>query len=43
MKRILQNGIALAVVVIVLFIIVPLPVALLDVLLVVNISLSMLA
>ena len=42
MKRILQNGIALAVVVIVLFIIVPLPVALLDVLLVVNISLSML-
>ncbi len=42
MKRILQNGIALAVVVIVLFIIVPLPVALLDMLLVVNISLSML-
>ena len=42
MKRIFQNGIALAVVVIVLFIIVPLPVALLDVLLVVNISLSML-
>ena len=42
MKRILQNGIALAVVVIVLFIVVPLPLALLDVLLVVNISLSML-
>ncbi|MDE7245071.1 MAG: flagellar biosynthesis protein FlhA [Oscillospiraceae bacterium] len=42
MRRILQNGIALAVVVIVLFIIVPLPTALLDVLLVVNISLSML-
>jgi len=42
MKRILQNGIALAVVVIVLFIIVPLPVQLLDVLLVLNISLSML-
>ena len=32
MKRILQNSIALAVVVIVLFIIVPLPTALLDVL-----------
>ena len=42
MKRILQNGIALAVVVIVLFIIIPLPTPLLDVLLVVNISLSML-
>ncbi len=42
MKRILQNGIALAVVVIVLFIFVPLPTPLLDVLLVVNISLSML-
>ena len=42
MKRILQNGIALAVVVIVLFIVVPLPVQLLDILLVVNISLSML-
>ncbi len=42
MKRILQNGIALAVVVIVLFIVIPLPVQLLDVLLVVNISLSML-
>ena len=42
MKRILQNGIALAVVVMVLFIVIPLPVALLDVLLVLNISLSML-
>jgi len=42
MKRILQNGIALAVVVIVLFIVVPLPTFLLDILLVVNISLSML-
>jgi len=42
MKRILQNGIALAVVIIVLFIVVPLPTFLLDVLLVVNISLSML-
>ena len=42
MKRIFQNGIALAVVIIVLFIVVPLPVQLLVVLLVVNISLSML-
>ena len=42
MRRILQNGIALAVVIIVLFIVVPLPTPLLDVLLVVNISLSML-
>ncbi|MCI9443172.1 MAG: flagellar biosynthesis protein FlhA [Oscillospiraceae bacterium] len=42
MKRILQNGIALAVVVIVLFIIIPLPTFLLDILLVLNISLSML-
>ena len=42
MKRILQNGIALAVVIIVLFIVVPLPLGILDVLLVVNISLSML-
>ncbi|MDE7261215.1 MAG: flagellar biosynthesis protein FlhA [Oscillospiraceae bacterium] len=42
MKRILQNGIALAVVIIVLFIVIPLPTFLLDVLLVVNISLSML-
>ncbi|MDE7221140.1 MAG: flagellar biosynthesis protein FlhA [Oscillospiraceae bacterium] len=42
MKRILQNGIALAVVVIVLLIVIPVPPALLDVLLVVNISLSML-
>ena len=42
MKRILQNGIALAVVVIVLFIVVPLPLPLVDILLVVNISLSML-
>ena len=42
MKRILQNGIALAVVIIVLFIFVPLPTFLLDILLVVNISLSML-
>ena len=42
MKRILQNGVALAVVVIVLFIIIPLPTVLLDILLVVNISLSML-
>ena len=42
MKRILQNGIALAVVIMVLFIVIPLPVQLLDVLLVMNISLSML-
>ncbi len=42
MRRIFQNGIALAVVIIVLFIVVPLPTILLDVLLVVNISLSML-
>ena len=38
MRRILQNGIALAVVIIVLFIVVPLPTPLLDVLLVVNID-----
>ena len=42
MRRIFQNGIALAVVIVVLFIVVPLPTILLDVLLVVNISLSML-
>ena len=40
MKRVLDNAISLAVVVIVLFLIIPLPTALLDVLLVVNIGLS---
>ncbi|MDE6837894.1 MAG: flagellar biosynthesis protein FlhA, partial [Acutalibacter sp.] len=40
MKRILNNGISLMVVVIVLFLILPLPTQLLDVLLVINIALS---
>ena len=40
MKRILNNGISLMVVVIVLFLIIPLPTQLLDVMLVINIALS---
>ena len=40
MKRIMNNAISLGVVVIVLFLIIPLPTQLLDVLLVVNIGLS---
>ena len=40
MKRIMDNAISLGVVVIVLFLIIPLPTQLLDVLLVVNIGLS---
>ena len=40
MRRILDNAISLAVVVIVLFLIIPLPTQLLDILLVVNIGLS---
>ena len=40
MRRIFQNSIALMVVVIVLFLIVPLPESILDILIITNISLS---
>ena len=40
MKRILDNAISLAVVVIVLFLVIPLPTILLDILLIVNIGLA---
>jgi flagellar biosynthesis component FlhA len=40
MKRILNNAVSLCVVVIVLFLIIPLPTAMIDILLVVNIGLS---